>query len=143
MALGQVENSETSVVLEISEIFSTIFKSEFSILAMGQNRKLGSGKLGVIRLRFPRLPRIPSFRIETFHFFEITFFQYFQRAYFVHTVISIFYSNQSLWKFFFHSTNLYNDQNISMSHKLNLLWDFSIQKRLPSSKKLLKSYSKP
>ena len=38
---GQVENSE---ILENSEIFSEIFKSKFSLLTMGQNRKLGNKK---------------------------------------------------------------------------------------------------
>ena len=37
----QVENWETS---EMSEIFSEIFKSEFSVLAVEQNRKLRNKK---------------------------------------------------------------------------------------------------
>ena len=42
--LGQVENSETLEIPEIPEIFSKNFKSEFSILAVGQNRKVGNKK---------------------------------------------------------------------------------------------------
>ena len=37
--LGQVENSETSKISEISGIFSDFFESKFSIFAMGQTRK--------------------------------------------------------------------------------------------------------
>ena len=42
--LGQVENSETLEISEIPEIFSKNFKSEFSILAVGQNQKVGNKK---------------------------------------------------------------------------------------------------
>ena len=54
--------------------FSKNFKSEFSILAVGQNRKLG-----IITPRFPRFPTFPSFpsfQFAVFSFFKKYFFQY-------------------------------------------------------------------
>ena len=52
--------------------FSEIFKSEFSILAVGQNRKFG-----IIFPRFPRFPTFPSFPFATFSISSLIFFSFF------------------------------------------------------------------
>ena len=73
--------SKTWKCRKTRKFFSEIFKSEFSILAVGQNRKLGNN--GIIFPRFPRFPRFPSFRFASFSFLKKLFF-------------SIFYSRQFL-----------------------------------------------
>ena len=64
------------------KIFSEIFKSEFSILAVGKNRKLG-----MIYPRFPRFPRFPSFRFATLSFSLLVFFFFFKNGF----SVSLFY----------------------------------------------------
>ena len=66
--------SKTRKSRKTRNFFSEIFKSEFSILAVGQNRKLGNN--GIIFPRFPRFPRFPSFQFASFHFSKTFFFQY-------------------------------------------------------------------
>ena len=46
----------------LENIIPSFFIFEFSILAVGQNRKLGFKNLEKKILRFPRFPRFPSFR---------------------------------------------------------------------------------
>ena len=53
------------------KFFSDVFKSEFTILAAGQNRKRG-----IIFPRFPTFLIFASFRFAIFSFFKKNFFQY-------------------------------------------------------------------
>ena len=50
------------------KVFSEIFESEFSILAVGKKRKLG--------ITFPTFPRFPSFRFATFSFSVLILFSF-------------------------------------------------------------------
>ena len=79
---GQVENLETSEISELSEIwafFSEIFKSEFSILAVGQNRKLGNKKT---RNNFSEISEVYKFSICHFFIFFLIFFPFFCKHFF-------------------------------------------------------------
>ena len=53
--------------------FSKIFKSQFSILIVGQNRKLGNKKTWNNFPRFPRSPTFSSFRFAIFSLFKKNF----------------------------------------------------------------------
>ena len=77
--------------------FSEIFKSEFSILAIGQNRKLGNKKT---RNNISEISEISEFSICHFSFFKKLFFSIFYSS---NSVLSIYvmFCFQSLLKCFF------------------------------------------
>ena len=63
--LGNLEN-----LRNLGNFIPSFLISEFLILAVGQNRKLGFKNLGKKFLRFPRFPGFPTFRpslIKTVH----------------------------------------------------------------------------
>ena len=64
---GQVENSENSEISETRKFFSEIFKSEFLILAIGQNRKLGNKKT---RNNISEISEVSEFSISLFFIFK-------------------------------------------------------------------------
>ena len=66
------------------KFFSEIFKSEFSILAVGQNRKLGNKKTRNNISEISEISKVSEFPICQFFIFQKTFF------------FSIFYSRQFL-----------------------------------------------
>ena len=66
------------------KFFSEIFKSEFSILAIGQNRKLGNKKTRNNISEISEISKVSEFPICQFFIFQKTFF------------FSIFYSRQFL-----------------------------------------------
>ena len=68
--------SKTWIPRKSRKFFSDIFKSEFSILALGQNRKLG-----ITFPRFPRFLRFSNFRFLTFSF-SFLFFPLFCKCFF-------------------------------------------------------------
>ena len=95
---GQVESSENS------EFFPEICNSEFSILAIGQNRKLGNKKT---RNNISEISEVSEFSIWHFLIFQKTFF------------FSVFYSRQFrnfylCFEVFFPSPKIYV-QNITLS----------------------------
>ena len=59
--------------------FSEIFKSEFSILAVGKKHKIQNSEIRRLGITFPRFPRFPtsrSFRFATFSFSFLIFFPF-------------------------------------------------------------------
>ena len=64
---GQVENSENTEISETRKFFSEIFKSEFLILAIGQNRKLGNKKT---RNNISEISEVSEFSISPFFIFK-------------------------------------------------------------------------
>ena len=70
--IGRVENSENS------EVFSEIFKSKFSILAIGQNRKLGMKKT---RNNISEVSKISEFSICHFFIFFLIFSFFFYKCF--------------------------------------------------------------
>ena len=71
---GQVENSENSEISETRKFFSEIFKSEFLILAIGQNRKLGNKKTGNKISETSEISEVSEFSICHFFIFQKSFF---------------------------------------------------------------------
>ena len=87
----------------LRNFFSEFFKSEFSILAVGQNRKLGKKKLGIIFPRFPRFPTFPSFRFATFSFSFLFFFSLFINVF---SKFLFYICNYSLTLYFINTVRL-------------------------------------
>ena len=64
--LGNLEN-----LGNLGNIILSFLISEFSILAVGQNRKLGFKNLGKKFPRFSRIPRFPSFRSGSYYLHDL------------------------------------------------------------------------
>ena len=62
------------------KIFSEIFKSEFSILAVGQNRKLGNKKTRNNFSEISKISNFSEFSICHFYIFFLNFFSFFIKA---------------------------------------------------------------
>ena len=103
------------------KFFSEIFKSEFSILAVGQNRKLGNKKT---RNNISEISEVSEFSICHFFIFQKTFF--FQYSTVGNSVLSIYvmFCFQSLLKcFFLHQKYMF--KILPCRNKIYLLWDVS------------------
>ena len=95
--------------------FSEIFKSEFSILAIGQNRKLGNKKTR------NNISEISEFSICHFSFFKKLFFSIFYSS---NSVLSIYVLFSKPFKMFFPSPKIYV-QDIPCRNKIYFLWGVS------------------
>ena len=104
---GQVEN------LENSETFSEIFKSEFSIMAIGQNRKLGNKKTRNNVSEISQISEVSEFSICHFSFFKKLFFSIFYSRQF-RTFYVCFALLSKAFKVLFPSPKIYV-QNITLS----------------------------
>ena len=62
------------------KIFSEIFKSEFSILAVGQNRKLGNKKTRNNFSEISKISNFSEFSICHFYIFFLNSFSFFIKA---------------------------------------------------------------
>ena len=121
---GQVENSEKLEISKSSEIFSEIFKSEFSILAIGQNRKLGNKKSRNNIYEISEISEVSEFSIWHFFIFQKTFF--FQFSTVSNSVLSIYvmFCFQGLLKcFFLHQKYMF--KILPRHNEIHLLWDLS------------------
>ena len=96
--------SETRKPWKSRNFFSEIFKSEFSILAVRQNRKLGNKKT---RNNFSEIPTFPSFQFNTCSFSFLIFFSIF--------VICFFFSNSLIYICNYSSTH-YFINTVRLSH---------------------------
>ena len=101
--------------------FSEIFKSEFLVLAIGQNQKLGDKKT---RNNISKIFEVSEFSICHFSFFKRLFF--FQFSTVGNSVLSIYvvFCFQSLLKcFFLHEKYMF--KILPCHNKIYLLWDVS------------------
>ena len=109
---GQVEKSKTSEISKISEIFSKFFKSEFWVLVVGQNQKLGNKKT---RNNFSEISKIfdlSEFLVCHIFIFFLNFLPFF---------INIF--SNSLIYICIYSSTLYNIISLTKHDFLCLCFD--------------------
>ena len=119
--MPQGARSKTRKPRKSRKFFLEIFESEFSILAVGQNRKLGNKKT---RNNISEISEVSEFSICHFFIFQKTFF--FQFSTVGNSVLSIYdmFCFQGLWKcFFLHQKYMF--KILPCHNEIYLLWDLS------------------
>ena len=109
------------------KLFPEIFKSKFSILAIGQNRKLGNKKT---RNNISEISEVSEFSICHFFIFQKTFFQYSKVGNSV-LYIYVMYCFQSLLKCFFLQQKNIMFKILPCRNKIYLLWNRCIYTKTP------------
>ena len=111
---GQVENSKNRKSRKTQKFFSKIFKFNFSILAIGQNRKVGNKKTRNIISEISEISELSEFQICHFFIFQkaIFFFNILQWA--IPYFLSLFFFFSKPFEVFFPSPKIYF-QNITLS----------------------------
>ena len=108
------------------KLFSNIFKSEFLILAIAQNWKLGNKKTRSNISEISNIFEVFEFLICHFRIFKKIFFLVFYNRQFGTFYINVMYCFQSLLKSFLLQQKKYNVQDITM-----LLWNKCIYTKTP------------
>ena len=115
-----------SKTCKTQRFFSEIFKSEFSILAIGQNRKLGNKKTRNNIFEFFAISEVSKFSICHFSFFKKLFFFQFSYSRQFRTFYLCYVCFQSLLKcFFLHQNYMFKILrclNITLSSSLMRTW---------------------
>ena len=115
--------SKTRETRKSRKFFSEIFISEFSILATGQNRKLGNKKTRNNLSEIFKISEVSEFSICYFSFFKKLFFSIFYSKQF-RTFYLCYVCFQSLLKcFFLHQKYVF--KILPCRNKIYFLWDVS------------------
>ena len=123
--MPQGARSKTRKPRKSRKFFPEIFESEFSILAVEQNRKLGNKKT---RNNISEISEVSEFSICHFFIFQKTFsFQYSTVGNSVLYIYVMFCFQSLLTYFFLHQKYMF--KILPCGNKIYLLWDVSIHMR--------------
>ena len=119
--MPQGARSKTRKPRKSRKFFPEIFESEFSILAVEQNRKLGNKKT---RNNISEISEVSEFSICHFFIFQKTFFFSISYSKQFRTFYLCYVLFQSIWKCFFLQQK-YMFKILPCHNKIYLLWDLS------------------
>ena len=110
LSQGHVENSEPRKSRKSRKFFPEIFKSEFSILAVGKKRKFGNKDTRNNISEISEISEVSEFSIFHFFIFFLIFFSFFTN------VFSVF-----LFYICNYSSTLYLTNIVRLSHQRNMI----------------------